>query len=83
MVRTIFLATDGRHVTLGRGADHELPDEIARQVRSLGLRGFVATLAGDYHGGRTVDLFRSSAVDACPSEWDAAVSRFHGIRAGC
>ena len=81
MTRTIFLCTDGRHVTLGRSADHEPVDTVAAEVRALGHRGFIAVMSGDYYGGRGVKLSRGTAVDACPYEWDAAVTLFHKHRA--
>ena len=45
-VRTIFLASDGRHVTLGSGDDVDISDTAPEQVRNQRLHGWVAIMAG-------------------------------------
>ena len=81
-VRTIFLASDGRHVTLGSGDDVEMCDTALEQVRAQGLRGWVVIMVGDYHGRRSVELSRVHAVEgAAVEDWPTAMEAFMVARA--
>lgn len=77
---TIFLATTGQHVTLGRGDDADLSADTLAGIRAQGLSGFVATLDGSYHAKRAPKLTMVRAVDADAAQWDAAVAAFLAAR---
>ena len=66
-VRTTFLASDGRHLTVGSGDDVEMSDTALEQVRSNGLRHWATIMVGDYHGRRPVKLSRVHAVEGARS----------------
>ena len=79
--RTIFLAADGRHTTLGRGDDIEMPDYLAETIIAAGVRGWVAILSGDYHGDGPLQLARVHAVvPTSNNRWPVAVERFMAAR---
>ena len=80
-VRTVFLATDGRHTPLGRGGNVDIQDSMIARLRSLGRRGWVAILSGDYYGNHPVALSRVHGVEgATDGEWAAAVTAFMAER---
>ena len=71
---TIFLATDGRYVTLGRGDACEMSAATLAGVCAQGLRGWVAVAD---HRGRTPTLARVHALQgALDTEWRAASDAF-------
>lgn len=78
---TIFLATTGQHVTLGRGDDADLSADTLAGIRAQGLSGFVAILDGSYHAKRAPKLAMVRAVEgANAAQWDAAVAAFLAAR---
>jgi hypothetical protein len=80
---TIFLSTDGRHTTLGRGDAVEASDDLIAAAAAAGIAGWVAILTGRYYGKRKVTLARVHGVNgADDSQWDAAVAAFDAIRCG-
>ena len=80
-IRTIFLADDGRHTTLGRGDAVELPDEVAETIRAARVQGWVAIASGDYFGAGAMHVARVHAVIPTRDElWTAAVERFNDAR---
>lgn len=82
LLHTIFLATTGRHVTIGRGDDLELPAVTHAAIRAQGLRGWLTVMDGSPYGGPTPRLARVHPVDgAGDDEWDAAVANFERLHA--
>ena len=80
-IHTIFLAADGRHTTLGRGDDIDMPDHLAETIRAAGVKGWVAIMAGDYHGKGPMQLARVHAIVPTPEEhWPPAVAAFMVMR---
>ena len=80
--RTIFLATDGRHRSLGRGDHVDMTSRMASKLQALGTRGWVAILSGDYYGQRPVKLSRVHGVGGPTDElWASAVDAFMAERA--
>ena len=82
--RWIVLATDGRHVTLGRHVDPtlEMIEQVGAELRQIGLGGWLAVTEGRYYEPRDVlrvMLVRPLAEPA--SDWDGAVAAFMAIRA--
>jgi len=82
--RWVVLATDGRHVTLGR---HVPPaeEEVAKASSALvkaGLTGWLAGLDGDYWSGRTpvVLTMIEPLAHAADADWPAAVAVFEAMR---
>jgi hypothetical protein len=77
--RWIALATDGRHVTLGRHTDPS-EDEIKATETALaaqGLSGFLAVLRGGYYTRNTVELLQVRPLaTAMPDQWEGAVAAF-------
>jgi hypothetical protein len=81
--RTIFLATDGRHHTLGRGDAVEPSEHFVELVTAGGQPGWIAILSGNPNGKRKVSLARVHAMNgAQDGQWDAAVAAFDSIRNG-
>lgn len=75
--RTIFLSTDGRHVTLA--ADPAEQMDLIRQVP--GTCGWFASMTGDYYRRGKVSLVRGDAVGgAVDLLWDEAVAAFQAAR---
>ena len=79
---TIFLATTGQHVILGRGDDADLTDATLAGIRAQGLSGFVAILDGSYHAKRAPAVTLVRSVDGTPQRhWRGAVSLLLATRA--
>ena len=80
-LRTIFLATDGRHVTIGRGDDHDLPPEVLKAIQAQKMRGWLAVMDGSPYGRRAPKLSLVHAVEgATAAEWDTAVASLNQSR---
>ena len=82
--RWIILATDGRHVTLGR---HAAPteEEVAQAASSLvaiGHAGWLVRLDGDYWSRRSKPVLTPlrSLGGAKDADWPAAMVAFETIR---
>ena len=81
--RTVFLATDGRHVTIGRGDDHDLPPDVLTAIQAQQLRGWLAVMDGSPYGRKQPKLSRIHAVEgATDAEWDTAVASLYQSRNG-
>ena len=79
--RTIFLAADGRHTIIGQGDAIEMPGPLAETILGSGLEGWLAIMAGDYHGHEAVHLARVHAVfPTADDKWPRAVDRFMAAR---
>lgn len=82
--RWILLGQDGRHVSLGRHSDPS-EAELAQAETALaasGQAGWLAVMRGDYYArrGRPELLMVKPLCGAAPTEWEAAVECFEGIR---
>lgn len=82
--RWIILASDGRHVTLGRSAAPN-EEEVARAAAGLaaaGLAGWYVILDGDYwaRGARLVLTPVCGLADAADRDWSAAAAAFEAGR---
>ncbi|MGI4793092.1 MAG: hypothetical protein ACRYG8_03200 [Janthinobacterium lividum] len=78
---TIFLATDGRHTTLGRGDAVDMPLETLNAICANGLQGWLTILTGDYYRRGKISLARVHSINgAADADWDAAVALFREIR---
>jgi hypothetical protein len=80
--RWIVLATDGRHVTLGRHSD---PTEEQIQAAESGLKaageaGWLAVMKGQYHSRRPVELLMVRPLGAPAETWEAAIGAFEVVR---
>lgn len=82
--RWIILATDGRHVTLGR---HAAPteEEVARAASSLAATshaGWLVRLDGDYWARRTQPMLTPirPLAGATDADWPAAMTAFETMR---
>lgn len=79
--RTIFLSTDGRHVTLTADPTEQM--DLIRQVP--GTCGWFASMSGDYYRRGEVLLMQIMAVgdsiaDRSDDRWDEAVAAFQAAR---
>lgn len=77
--RWLVLASDGRHVTLGRHRDPE-PEEIARAEAGLtanGLAGWLVLMKGGYYDSRnTPELMMVRTLGVPQASWETAVAGF-------
>lgn len=74
VAQTIFLATDGRHVVLGRGVVVVEAGFLSGVVQQ-GLSGWVATLSGSLYGRKAPSVRRGVALgSAGEALWDPAVA---------
>lgn len=82
--RFLVVASDGRHVTVGR---HVHPDEIALiesagRLDAEGLTGWLAYAEGDYHDPRgNLAMIPVRRITAQEGAWDLAEEAFHARRA--
>lgn len=80
--RWIILATDGRHVTIGRHTD-PTPEEISRAEAALassGLAGWLAVLKGGYYRQRKPSLLMVRPLGNPACQWAEAVEAFEAAR---
>jgi hypothetical protein len=82
--RWIILATDGRHVTLGRSAAPS-EEEVARGAAGLaaaGLAGWYVIMDGDYwaRGAQLVLTPVCGLAGATDGDWPAAAAAFEAAR---
>ncbi len=82
--RWIVLATDGRHVTVGRHTDptEEEIEAAAKGLAAQGLAGWLAVSEGDYwakRGTMTVMMVKPLADPA--TAFEDAVAAYEAIRA--
>ena len=81
MRRTVFLTTEGQHVTIGSSDTAELTDVTLAALKERGLRGWLCVMAGRYYGQRAPVLEMGQPVNGGQAgEWDAAVSAFLAAR---
>ena len=77
--RWIALATDGRHVTLGRASDPS-EAEIAATEASLiaqGIRGFLVVMRGAYYARHGLELLLVRPLAGATSDnWEQAKAAF-------
>jgi hypothetical protein len=71
--RTIFLATDGRYVTAGRG-DVALSDVTLDGIKQQGLRGWSAILSDSMFARKAPTVTMVDAIGGEPGEWAGAVA---------
>lgn len=75
--RTIFLSTDGRHVTLAA----DPAEQMTLIEQTPGTCGWFALMGGDYYRRGKVSLVAVNTVnDAAISLWDDAVAAFMAAR---
>ncbi len=82
--RWIILATDGRHVTMGRDAA-PTGDEVARAASALtaiGHAGWLVRLDGDYWSRRSRPVLTPirSLAGATDADWPPATAAFENMR---
>ena len=81
--RWIALATDGRHVTLGRHTD-PTDAEIEATEKALaaqGLSGFLAVMRGGYYTRSAVELMQVRPLAGAEAgQWEAAAAAFRAKR---
>lgn len=81
--RWLVIASDGRHVTIGRTTDPtpEALEEAGERLRALGLAGWLAVSDGDYHGPGRLDLLLVRPLFELPgTAWDEARAAFFAAR---
>lgn len=77
--RWIILASDGRHVTVGRHTDPEEDEIISAEsgLRAQGLSGWLAVTDGGYYGRGKVSILMVRPLASPPDDaWEAAVASF-------
>ncbi len=81
--RWIVVASDGRHVTLGRATDPS-PDELeqaAEGLRKMGIAGWLAVSEGTYYGRGALRLMMvRSLAEVEGAAWAEAEAAFKAIR---
>ncbi len=82
--RWIILATDGRHVTLGRNAAPTEEEEAraASALAAISHAGWLVRLDGDYWARRTSPLLTPirPLTGATDADWPAAMAAFEATR---
>lgn len=81
--RWLVIASDGRHVTVGRATDPtpEALREAGERLRGLGLAGWLAVSDGDYYGPGRLDLLLVAPLFELPgATWEAACAAFLATR---
>lgn len=76
--RWLVLASDGRHVTVGRATDPS-PEEIDAAADALGrqgLGGWLAVSEGAYFGDGPIRLMMVRPLVAPTSSWEEALAAF-------
>jgi hypothetical protein len=79
--RWLVLATDGRHVTLGRHRDPE-PEEIdnaERGLKSQNLSGWLVLMKGGYYTRKKPQLMMVRPLGNPGGLWDEAVANFESL----
>jgi hypothetical protein len=82
--RWIVLATDGRHVTLGRHSDPSEAEIIQTEsaLRAQGLAGWLAVTSGTYYSHEDLEVVAVRPLADPPDDaWKIAVMAFHDRRA--
>lgn len=75
--RTIFLSTDGRHVTLASDPAEQM--DLIR--KTPGVCGWFAAMSGDYYRRGKISLARGEAVGGAEYPlWGEAVAAFQAAR---
>ena len=80
--RTIILAEDGRHVTIGRDSQPS-EDEIKRSataLRAANIGAWLATMTGEYYGKGKVGLQMHREISTPKRRYDEAEAAFHTAR---
>lgn len=81
--RWIVLASDGRHVTIGRHVDPtpEMIEQAAFELRKGGLGGWLAITEGRYYEpGDELQVLAVRPLAEPASSWDDAVAMFMAMR---
>ena len=79
----IVLASDGRHVLLGRHSDptEEELQQAGAAIAAQGLAGWLAVREGDYYRKQAkVMLLKVRSLTPTEGDWDAAVRAFEENR---
>jgi hypothetical protein len=83
--RWLVVASDGRHVTIGRATDPSA-DELERaaeDLRGQGLSGWLAISEGSYYGSGPLRLMMVRLLAGPEGEsWEAAEAAFMRAREG-
>ena len=77
--RWLVIASDGRHVTVGRATDPppEMLDAAGDGLRSLGLAGWLAVSDGSYYGPGSLELLLVRPLfELSGATWDEAQAAF-------
>ena len=81
--RWIVLASDGRHVTIGRHVDPtpEMIEQAAFELRKGGLGGWLAITEGRYYEpGDELQVLAIRPLAEPASSWDDTVAMFMAMR---
>ena len=77
--RWLVIASDGRHVTVGRATDPapEALEAAGEGLRGLGLAGWLAVSDGSYYGAGRLELLLVRPLSELPgSTWEQARAAF-------
>lgn len=78
-----MIASDGRHVTVGRATDPtpEALEAAGERLRGLGLAGWLVVSDGDYHGPGRLDLLLVRPLaELSGASWEEARAAFLAAR---
>ena len=81
--RWLVIASDGRHVTIGRATDPTPEDlEVAgEKLRCLGLAGWLTVSDGSYYGSGLLELLLVRPLSEQPgATWEEARAAFLAAR---
>jgi hypothetical protein len=80
--RWIVLATDGRHVTLGRHTDptEEEIEATEAALKRAGRSGWLAVMKGGYYSRRPIELLMVRPLGGPEDAWNDAARAFEAIR---
>jgi hypothetical protein len=81
--RWLVIASDGRHVTLGRASDPSAEDleQASEALRIQGLGGWLAVSEGQYYGRGKLELLMVRLLaEQSGATWEAALDAFHAAR---
>ena len=77
--RWLVIASDGRHVTVGRATDPtpETLEAAGEGLRGLGLAGWLAVSDGSYYGAGRLELLMVRPLSKLPgATWEEARAAF-------
>lgn len=79
---TIFLTTDGRHITLSRDDVFiGLTSYQASSLKQQGVKGFLAVVEGNYNGKKPLNVMMHHPLEgATVEQWPDAVAAYLAMR---